>query len=510
MISKSKDIIMVKVYTAILVAVVCALGFLAGTTDSHAAVIKALPRINIKYLYHDNIFADDPDHIAGEDKSSATSMNYQAGLALIYSEGHSSFEVDGDAGYRQYLTMSGRAIDHGEDIEDYNFLTLAASVQYRYAGSAFILVLTDRARQSRNLGDVFGESTEAIGDWSLYLHNVASAQLTISPMRRTRLLLGYSYESLNFTEPESSVVQKPPDSPEQRGIVRLEHDITSKTTGVVDVQGANRIFEEIKDPATGATEKPANYNLLQGMVGIKHKVSTKTRIEIMGGYATRDFYDISDTRLPLSLYIAAQNRWVPYRNADLMYDLEDMGDPIGRAAFSTGIPHRYSFVLSGTKGFSTYGQNIFFSYTSGRATFDYFFTPKLSAGIEGSFNQAVYDREKNGREWTWDEDKIDDIYGAGAHLTYDILQKGGKGTLTLRAGYSYLNRDSSIDEWKDYADSRVDGYATWYQALYPAAPWSTVMANVHENPTLFRSYDAVVNTFYVQFIMLPTIVVGGK
>ncbi len=199
-------------------------------------------------------------------------------------------------------------------------------------------------------------------------------------------------------------------------------------------------------------------------------------LELLVGAATRQFYDLSEATLPSPPFAA--NR--------LAYDLEDTTDPVAILTYHRAIPKRYILVLSLERNLSIYGQNLFFYYTGLNANFTYYFTPKLSLKVGGRYYQAVFELERNGREWLWDEDRKDNVTWVNLAVHYDILQKGGQGTLSVEGGWQYSQRDSSINGPSDY---------------------NPLLAGVYPVDAL-ESYDTTVNIFYFQVVMLPTILIG--
>lgn len=464
-----------KLPTLLIFAVLSAL-LLSLAGSARAGILEATPKLRIGVYYNDNLYANDPDEIApanpgdNDDLASATYINYLVGIMFRYQEQRSTFQISGYAGYSQYLSLDGWVTDQSDDNPaDYDFFNANVNLLYRYSTSRVIFEIDDTIRASRDLRDVFGEGTDAIGFWSLYLDNQLGVSFKFKPSGKSRLLVRYTYDMLDFSDPENDQIT-PPGSDEHRGIVRSEYDFTGKTTGILDAQYAQRTYDDFDDLTVAA------YTLWQVMAGIRYRFDGKTYMEALGGYASRTFDDLPDRRLPSP----------PYASADLLYDLEDYGSPLGRITLVSGLPGTYEFVVSGDYGVSTYGTNLYFDYWIARANFKYYFSPKFYFAANGSYSQSTYDIENNSREWLWDDkDRIDLLTNAGALFHWDIFQKNGEGTLSLEAGYSFRSRDSNIDDLDDY------------NPIYTGLVGNS-----------FESHDAVVNIFYVQFQMLPTILIG--
>lgn len=452
-----------------------------GWEKADAGTLEATPKLIIKYRANDNIYANDSDELAkNEDLISATYLDYLVGIALSYREGRNLFQVSGDAGFEQYLTISGLPKNAPDDKpNNYNYVTINLGVLYRYAGSKTQFELHDNIMQSRDLQSVFGAATDAIGYWSLYTHNVAGVAFRFSPSKKTRFLTQYNYDTLTFATPENDV-GKPADSTEHRGFFRTEYSFSDKTTGLFDLQGAQREFEDTEDDVFAVSTKAADYNLIQVMIGLRYSVNNHTHLEALGGYAQRNFYNLSDRQL-------ASPPWPAAYNGMEMFELENMNDPVGRITFLTQQGDRYMIKLEAVQGVSTYGQNLFFNYSTAQAELVYHFDPKIYVDVQAQYRQSLYDVEKNGREWIWDSDRTDNTTYASALVHWDILQKGGQGTLAVEAGYSYQDRRSSIEDMGDY---NID-----YVNLFPVG-------------TPFNSYSAVINAYYFKVQVLPTVLFG--
>lgn len=457
---------------------ICSLILAAGKQAGAAGQLQATPTLSVQYNYNDNVDAVDPD--GPREVVTATYLDYLLGLALSYKSGRSQFILGGYAGYEQYLTMEGRPEDRADTSPaDYNFLTLKANAAFTYRYQRFMLEITDEIQQTRNLQEVFGEGTDALNYRYLYTHNQAGLGLHFGIGPKDRLLVRYQYDSLVFATPENDALKdyKPADSFESRGIIRNEYDFNNRLTGIVDFQYADRTFESRIDPISGQDEKSANYHLYMLLAGVRYYIDKSTYLEVLGGAAQRDFYDLSNATLPSP----------PFGANRLAYDLEDNTEPLANIGFYRNVPKRYSLAMILERGISVYGQNLFFTYTGVNLNLSYFLTPKLTFNVAGRYYQAVFDLEKNGREWLWEDDRTDNVTYLNVRLHYDILQKGGQGTLSVEGGYTLSQRDSSINGPDDYNPLLV--------GVYP--------------PDALESYDTTVNVFYVQVLMLPTILIGN-
>lgn len=467
----------------IMAAMIFAIG-LAWAGDLSAATFEATPNISIKYGFNDNVYAEDPDEITpvvprGNDELvTASYLDYLLGLTLAYRQGRNTFSIHGDAGYEQYLTITGW-VEDAPDSEPgkYDYMTMSAMAAYSYASPKLTFELSDTIRQTRDLQAVFGAATDAIGYWSLYTDNIVSVSVKSQVGAKLRTLLQYNYETLDFADPENDLY-RPADSVEHRVFFRSEYTFTGHLHGIVDAQAAQRTFDSSTDPNTGRDIKNADYNLYQGMIGIIYFFNPRFYVTALGGYAQRNFDDLSDQRLAAPWPAP----WLGMKT----YDLENMGDPVGRLSV-TYDAEKINLDLTGCQGVSTYGQNLFFNYSMISGTMNYKVTPNLNWRLNAQYRQAMYDVEKNGRDWLWDEDRVDKVTFVDTNLHWDILKKRNQGTLMLEVGYTYQNRDSNIDGPR--------AYNPVYLTLLP--PGMGV-----------NSDDAKVDTYYVKIQMLPTILFG--
>ncbi len=438
-----------------------------------AATLQATPDISIRYNYIDNLYANDPNELpSGGGLVSAQYIDYLVGLTLAYRVGRHVLSVNGSAGYEQFVNVTGWVEDRNNTSPmDYSALRLEATVRYAYLYPKFTFDISDTARQNRDLQQVFGQGTDVLGYWPLFLDNVAAVAVRTQLTPKLKTLFQYSYESLVFATPQGDVAP-PPDSFENRGYFRSEYSFTPRTRGILDLQGAARNFGEVN----GA--KSADYVLLQGMVGISHFFSPRTNLTVLGGYAQRNFSDLSNQRLSVV--------WPdPAFAGTRAFDLKNMGDPVGRATLSFTSPANNSLNFIAEQGISTYGQNLFFNYTLFAAVAVYHFTPNIRGNLNLQYRQTFYDREKNGREWEWRDDRKDNIMYVNGLVHWDVLKKRNQGTLMLEAGAIYQNRDSSIDNKADYTTAYVNFYGTPVD-----------------------SNDAIVTTYYFNVQIMPTLLFG--
>jgi hypothetical protein len=470
----------------VIVWVVLAAAAVGSFGSARGAVLEATPKLRITYYYDDNIYGSDPDEVQAfsernDDVATASYINYLLGIMFRYRQGPSSAEVSGYAGYSQYLTIGGWITEARDDNPaDYNSFNADLSGAVKYVSRNITFVLDDKLNVTRDLGQVFGVSTDAIGYWALFTHNIIGTSVIFRPNPKSNFLLRYTYDTITFPPPENNQFQ-PPDSVEQRIIFRTEYNFNGKTTGIVDFQYLIRDYSEVDDV------EYAGYDLYQGMGGIRYRFNSQTYLEALGGWYSRQFNNLSDERTPQPYY----------PTASLMYDLEDASDPLARVTLVSQKSKSYTLKINGNYGMSTYGQNLYFTYWGAEGYFTYFITPKLFADVYVTYNQDIFDRERNGREWLWEEDRIDYLTTLGASLNWDILQKGGEGTLSLQVGYKMVLRDSNIDSREDYTPE----YQNWR---------GTTWALTHAGDTAwdFDSHDAAINVYYVQFQMLPTILIG--
>ncbi|MFO8056402.1 MAG: hypothetical protein R6V10_03805 [bacterium] len=410
----------------------------------------------------------DPDDVNTVD---VTYLNYLLGIDLSYRTSRHGIKFGAGASYQQYLTTAGdREDDADTEPADYNFFRYRGSLEYRYLyGQKFNFIISDTFSQNRDLQEVFGVGTNSLSYRYLHTNNRLGVAALFRPNSKWSMRVGYDYHSLVFTDPENELLEnsKPPDSFEHRGTVRTEYNFNRKLTGIVDVQYADRMFEDVDNSTV------ADYRLLQGLVGLRYQINRHMHVEGAAGAAQRDVYDIPDATLPSP----------PYAANSLRYDLEDTTDPVADISFHYSKPKSFNWTIKGQQGISTYGNNLFYTHTTANTSFKYFFSPKVSMNLNARYQHAVFNTETNGREWQWADDREDDILIGGANLAWDILQKNNRGTLTLTLGYKYRARDSNIDDEDNYTQEYLNVY-------YP------------------RSYDATTDLYYVQVRVAPIIIAG--
>ncbi len=437
----------------VVVSVILTTCFL-GSGIAHAATIKATPRVSIKYNYNDNLYAEDVNQV--DETAIGQYINYLVGLSFTYKERRHSITMEGDAGYEHFIAGGGSLEDRDIDPNEFSALTLKANVLYRYLSKHLTFELFDRATRTRDLGEVFGSGTDALGYWSLYTNNVAGVNLRLKPSGKSSLLIRYAYDTLVFEEPEDDITQKPADSTEHRGFARAEYEFSPRITGLVDGQYAVRAFEDFDE--VDRQQNNADYNLLQAMAGARYKFSSKAYVQGLGGGYNKAYTDL------------------PEEGAGPQ--LEDATGSVVKLDFIYSESQQYKVTVGAIQGVNTYGQNLMFEYTSGRMALTYYITPKVTANVSGLYKYVLYDVEKNDREDRWKDDRKDNLINARANIGWDILQKGGEGTLSVAGGYTYQMRDSNIDGPEDY----VSG-----------TPFS---------------YDTLINIIYFRVQMLPSILIG--
>ncbi len=457
----------------VLLALILALTLTTFAGQAKAGTLEMTPRISVKYNYNDNMYGQDLDELdaANMDPVSASYLDYLVGITFVYQDGRSRISVGGDAGYEQFISMDGWVMDSDTanvNVSDYDFFTISGNVIYSYSGRNVMFSLRDEITQTRSLEKVFGENTDAIGYWSLYTNNLASASVKFNPMGKVRTLLEYQYATLIFSDPEAENVSRPSDSYSHNGIVRNEIDFTGKTTGIIDAQYSTNVIEEVDNVDY------VDFDRIQAMIGLRYKIDSNSSIEVLGGYGWRNYSDVTPIPLP-----------APWPAGTTRNDIEDMADPLASLLYQYTLSKKVEISLRGTQGISTYGQDLFFVYTSGNGRVTYFVTPKINLQFIADYRQATYDMEKNNKEWMWDEDRIDRNTRLEAIAHYDILQKGGQGTLSIEGGYRYQLRDSNLDSPEAYND------------IYASIPGANV-----------QSYDSTINYFYFQVQVLPTILIG--
>lgn len=436
-----------------------------GVQTGVAAQFQISPSLSVRYTSHTNLnFGNEGNY----EPLDSTYMNYILGLSMSYTQSRHRISLSGHVSYEQMMDFSGP--DYADDLDpaDFNYTRIGATLAYTYSvGQKFRFEIKDTITQSRDLQEIFGEGADSLQYVYLYANNAANVNVRFSFTKKSRLYVGYTYTSLIFDEPPNDLnIVKPPNSPEHRGSVRGEYDFTGKTTGIADVQYATREYEDLDNMNV------ASYNLLQGLLGLRYHFTGQNYVELMGGAVQRTFDNWADNELPSP----------PYGANELMYDIQDTTDAVGTLIWVYNENSMYSLRLMADQGISTYGVNLYFTYTGASAKLTYFINPKMNLAFSCRYQHAVFDLEKNGREWMWDEDRIDDVIVASANFNWDLIQRDRVGTVSFQAGYNWRDRNSSIDDIED---------------------WNPIYATV-ASPVALRGYDATVQLWFVQLTFTPT------
>ena len=173
-------------------------------------------------------------------------------------------------------------------------------------------------------------------------------------------------------------------------------------------------------------QTPNNYSLIQGMLGLRYHFTGQNYVELMGGATQRTFED-----------------------GLVLYELKDTTDAVGMLTWVYSENSMYSVRLMADQGISTYGANLYFTYTGALAKLTYFINPKMNLMLSGRYQRAVYDLDNNDREGLWKDDRIDDIIVANTVFHWDLIQRDNVGTVAFEAGYNWRDRNSSIDDIDD-------------------------------------------------------------
>jgi len=418
-----------------------------------AASVKLNLEFTVSYNVTSNMDGVDPKVM---EPTKASYLNFLVGGGVNYKFSKVETGIKGAAGYTYYLTADGKIEDIADAApQDYSYIRALASAWVRYTGRILTVDLTDDIVRTRSLSDVYGPQTDALGDRYLFTDNVASLQFRFKVRAKTRLLAKYSYEMLVFPKPENEAVQQyqPADSTEHRGYFRAEYDLNTRNTVFFDAQGGQRIFATRE--ISGFETHFVDYNFYQGLLGYRHRFNERNDLEIAGGAYYRDF--INEVNLKF----------------------EDYTTPLGRVTFNSELAEKYKLNLQGEYGTSTYGQNIFYDYINGTASFKYFFTRKLIAQLDALYNYNTFDRKRNERELLWKEDRVDSIYVGRVLVFWDLIQKNKEPILRTQVGYEHKVRDSNLDSRQDYLI-----------------------------PGMWVSYDTTIDYYFVEISFLPMLLVG--
>jgi hypothetical protein len=433
-----------------------------------AAGTEITPKLFIKYNYNSNIDAIDEEE-TGLEPTEHSWVDYLLGIEAKAKQSNTEEGVEGNLGYAQYVGSEGDLEDVGDvRANKYDFFKAQGKGWFTYRGRRFTLEIIDNIVRTRSLEDLYGYETSVISTRYLYTDNTASVQVRFQPSSKTRALVKGSYETLFFDEVENDALKysEPANSTEIRGYAKFEYDFTPKTTGFVDFQGGQRIFDERRYvTAVDANGIPtaynevdtADYNFYQGVLGVSLRFSERTQLKVSGGAHNKVFFD------------------------EGQFDMEDYTVPFARINFIQQQANRYRLDLIGEAGTSTYGQDLFFDYYSGSAKFRYYFLKGLYVNVYGTYKQDVFDVEINDREFMWEDDRVDDLIVYGAELDWKIFQKNNNTWLALQLLYRHRTRISNIVDQNDYAP----GF-----------------------PGPYNSYNTEIDYYGAQIQFMPTLLIG--
>jgi len=453
-----KGILFCKFGWQAVVVMIILTGTILIPTSLPAASLKVNLEFDVQYNYSTNLDGVDPKLL---EPTKASYINFLVGGGFNYRLRKIELGAKGDVGYTDYLTAQGK-VERLSNIppSDYNYVRAMANGYIRYIGRLLTVDLTDDIIRTRSLADVYGPQTDALTGRFLFTDNVASVQLRIKPSPKTRLLLKYSYETLEFSQPENPALNfsQPANSFENRGYFRGEYDLDTQNTVFVDTQGGQRIF--LIHEIAGISQQLADYNFLVGLLGYKHHFNEHSDIEVEGGAQTRHFFHESNI------------------------NIKDYTIPMGRITYTLTKPERYKFTALGEYGTNAYGQNLFFDYATGQVTLQYFFTRKFNAEVDGTYTRDVFGAVRNDRTNLWKFDRVDNVYLGRAILAWNAIQKRNEPILTLKAGYQHTTRDSNLNGPSDF--------------VTPPPP----------NPKLWTSYNTTIDYYFAEVDFLPTLLIG--
>lgn len=447
------------------------LSLLLWGTRVECATGKVVPKITVGYVYNDNVGAVDPDLI---DPIEMQWLAYLVGADANFRSQYTLLSLGGSAGFNQYISSSSELDDLLDVRKDrFNYYVLDFRGSFQYFRSNFTLEIGDELKRNRRLSEIFGGVQSAdLSEIYLYTNNLAYAQISFRPTKSLNCLLRYEYEIILFDEPVSEYLPTPADASRHGGLAKFSYGISPKLALTLDLQAGQWIYDESKIPII--TVEPdgdidideeevdvADYNYYLGLLGMTYSFSPKTTLMIAGGAEHRQYFGEPEGR-----------------------NLEDATRPIARVSFNTGKTHKYGVSVLGEYSSSRYGQNLYFNYYHGVASFTYYFARPLYATIAGSYLQSIYDLENNDYGNIWSETRIDNTITGQAGIIWEALRKYDVPYLTLKASYSYSWRDSNIDgEIEDY---------------------------VEDYPGVITSYDTEVQVILFQVQFAPTVYFGAK
>ena len=418
-----------------------------------AASLKINLEIDALYNSCSNVDAVDPSLTT---PTSAQYINALVGGGVNYRRSKVELGVTGIAGYTYYLSATGSMENLRHiPVSDYNYFRILASGWARYISRIVTIDLTDDITRTRSLTDVYGAQTDAMGERFLYTDNLAALQFRFNVSPKVRLLVKYSYDTLDFPRPENPLLVnfQPANSFENRGYFRGEYDFDTKNTVFLDVQAGQRIFLARKTAAFAP--QFVDYDSYQAALGYKHRFNERSDFEVMGGAEYRHFFH------------------------EINIDLKDYTTPLVHADYNRSRVDKYLLNLAGEWGTSTFGQSLFFDYINASLSLKYYLTHKLFATLEGVYTRDTFSAKNNDRTAIWKTDRVDNIYLGRASLEWDMVQKQHQNVLVLRAGYEHRTRDSNLDSPGDF-----------------------------KIPAAFASFDTSIDTYFAEVDFLPMILIG--
>lgn len=429
---------------------------IAGRAEGASA--KFVPQLSIGYNWNDNVYSVDPDF---QDPITMQWLNYLLGIDSYVKSQYTSFSLGGWAGYSQYLDASTELKDlYDVNYARFDYYTLDLHGAFQYFRPDFAFELTDDIMRNRKISEIFETEISELSEFYLYTNNVASAGVRFRVSKPLSFLFRYEYQTLIYEEPESDLVYRPADLTRHSGFARIGYQLSPKAQIALDLQGGQWVYDKLIVPVPNGDDleyEVVDFNYYQALLGFSYSFTPRATLQISGGADQRQYFGEPEGR-----------------------DLKDHILPVGRVTFNLAEKNKYNLLVGGEYSESKYGQDLFFTYWQGNASFTYYFGKILSATAGIIYKNDTYDREILDMKDIWRDDRQDQLYIANARITLDALRKYDTPYLSFIAGYQYAVRESNIDgELDDYVDTYSGAYYSYDTKI------QSILVQVRFNPEVF-------------------------
>jgi len=425
---------------------------------AESASAKFVPKLFIGYNYNDNVGSVDPDLT---DPVMMQWVDYLVGIDASVKSQYTLLTLGGSAGYSQYVDASTELKDlYDTSPSRFDYYNISLNGSFQYIRPDFALEIADRVIRNRLISEIFQTEISELSDIYLYTDNVASAGVRFRVGQPLSFLFRYEYETLIFENPEIDVLTQPSDMTRHSGFARIGYQISPRAEIALDLQGGQIVYDDIKIEQPDAPDlemKIADFNYYQALLGFGYRFTPNTTIQVSGGAEQREYFGEPEGR-----------------------DLENTLLPVGRVSFTSAQKDKYNLTVSGEYSQSKFGQNLFFTYYQGSASFTYYFGKTLYASAGFIYKNDTFDRDRLDLNNVWSDDRQDQLYIGQGSITWDALKKYDTPYLSFIAKYIYSLRDSNIDgELSDYVDNYPGVYYSYDTEIQMA------MFQVSFNPAVF-------------------------